>query len=112
MLYGGQTSMVIDPPDGKVPVRPEAEAHRQFMLQHSADSWEYMSVWDRCLTRGVPGGMFPANNDNGYQIYQAPGYVVVFYENIHEATSSRSIDRKSTRLNSSHEFVSRMPSSA
>src|SRR5579862_826763 len=85
MLYGGQTSMVIDPPDGKVPVKPEAEAHRQFMLQHSADSWEYMSVWDRCLTRGVPGGMFPGNNDNGYQIYQAPGYVVVFYENIHEA---------------------------
>ena len=85
MLYGGQTSMVIDPPDGKVPVKPEAEVHRQFMLQHSADSWEYMSVWDRCLTRGVPGGMFPANNDNGYQIYQTPGYVVVFYENIHEA---------------------------
>ena len=85
MLYGGQTSMVIDPPDGKVPVKPEAEAHRQFMLQHSADSWEYMSVWDRCLTRGVPGGMFPGNNDNGYQIYQTPGYVVVFYENIHEA---------------------------
>lgn len=85
MLYGGQTSMVIDPPDGKVPVKPEAEAHRQFMLAHSADSWEYMSVWDRCLTRGVPGGMFPANNDNGFQIYQTPGYVVVFYEMIHEA---------------------------
>lgn len=85
MLYGGQTSMVIDPPDGRIPVRPEAEAHRQFMLAHSADSWEYMSVWDRCLTRGVPGGMFPANNDNGYQIYQTPGYVVVFYEMIHEA---------------------------
>src|SRR5580698_5606086 len=26
MLYGGQTSMVIDPPDGRVPVKPEAEA--------------------------------------------------------------------------------------
>jgi hypothetical protein len=85
MLYGGQTSMVVDPPDGRVPVAFEAEKHRQYMLAHSADSWEYMSVWDRCLTRGVPGGMFPGNNDNGYQIYQSPGYVVVFYEMIHEA---------------------------
>jgi hypothetical protein len=85
MLYGGQTSIVVDPPDGLVPVKPEAEKHRQYMLAHSADSWEYMSVWDRCLTRGVPGGMFRGNNDNGYQIYQTPGYVVVFYEMIHEA---------------------------
>jgi hypothetical protein len=85
MLYGGQTAMVVDPPDGRVPVKPEAEQHRQFMLAHSADSWEYMSVWDRCLTRGVPGGMFPGNNDNAYQIYQTPGFVVVFYEMIHEA---------------------------
>jgi hypothetical protein len=85
MLYGGQTSMVVDPPDGRVPVAPEAEKHRQYMLARSEESWEYMSVWDRCLTRGVPGGMFPGNNDNGYQIYQSAGFVVVFYEMIHEA---------------------------
>ena len=85
MLYGGQTSMVIDPPDGRVPVRPEGEKRRQYMFAHSGDSWEYMSTWDRCLTRGVPGGMFPGNNDNGYQIYQTPGFVMVFYEMIHEA---------------------------
>ena len=86
MLAGGQTSMVVDPPDGKVPVKPEGEKrHAGIMLAHSADSWEYMSVWDRCLTRGMPGGMFPGNNDNAYQIYQVPGYVVVLYEMIHEA---------------------------
>ena len=32
-----------------------------------------MSVWDRCITRGVPGGMFPAGYNNAYQIVQTPG---------------------------------------
>jgi hypothetical protein len=85
MLYGGQTSMVVDPPDGKVPVTPEGEKRHAYLLAHNGDSWEYMSTWDRCLTRGVPGGMFPGANDNGYQIYQSPGFVVIYYEMIHEA---------------------------
>jgi hypothetical protein len=79
-----QTSMVVDPPDGRVPLRPEAEAKRDNDLAHSADSYEYMSVWDRCITRGVPGGMFPAGYNNAYQIVQIPGYVVILYEMIHE----------------------------
>ena len=80
-----RTSMVVDPPDGMVPLRPEAEAKRDDDLAHSADSYEYMSVWDRCITRGVPGGMFPAGYNNAYQIIQIPGYVVILYEMIHEA---------------------------
>jgi hypothetical protein len=44
-----------------------------------------MSLWDRCITRGRPGAMFPAGYNNAYQIIQAPGYVVVFYEMIHDA---------------------------
>jgi hypothetical protein len=85
MVYGGQTSLVVDPPDGRVPVTPEGEKRHAYMLAHNGDSWEYMSTWDRCLTRGVPGGMFPGANDNAYQIIQTPGFVVVFYEMIHEA---------------------------
>jgi hypothetical protein len=80
-----QTSLVVDPPDGRVPVKPSAEAKRDYDLAHSADSWEYMSVWDRCITRGVPAGMFPAGYNNAYQIAQIPGYVVLLYEMIHEA---------------------------
>jgi len=79
-----RTSMVVEPPDGKVPLRPEAEAKRDYDLAHNADSYEYMSVWDRCITRGVPGGMFPAGYNNAYQIVQIPGYVVILYEMIHE----------------------------
>ena len=79
-----QTSLVVDPPDGRVPVKPSAEAKRDYDLAHASDSWEYMSVWDRCITRGVPAGMFPAGYNNSYQILQTPGYVVIFYEMIHE----------------------------
>ncbi|HJZ75610.1 MAG TPA: hypothetical protein VKE51_27945 [Vicinamibacterales bacterium] len=80
-----RTSLVVDPPDGRVPVRPEAEASRDYASAHLGDSYEFMSVWDRCITRGVPGGMFPAGYNNAYQIVQSPGYVVIHYEMIHEA---------------------------
>lgn len=80
-----QTSLVVDPPDGRVPLKPSAEAQRDYDLAHNADSYEYMSVWDRCITRGVPAGMFPAGYNNAYQIYQTPGYVTILYEMIHEA---------------------------
>src|SRR3984885_56014 len=80
-----QTSLVVDPPDGRVPLKPSAEAKRDYDAAHITDSWEYMSVWDRCITRGVPAGMFPAGYNNAYQIVQTPGYVTILYEMIHEA---------------------------
>jgi len=79
-----RTSLVVDPPDGRVPVRPEAEARRDHDLQHVADSYEHMSLWDRCITRGVPAGMFPAGYNNAYQIVQIPSHVVIHYEMIHD----------------------------
>jgi len=80
-----RTSLVVDPPDGRVPVRPEAEASRDYANAHQGDAFEFMSVWDRCITRGVPGGMFPAGYNNAYEIVQSPGYVTILYEMIHEA---------------------------
>ncbi len=85
VLSTRQTSLVVDPPDGRVPVRPEAEEKRDYDLAHSTDSYEHMSVWDRCISRGVPGSMFPAGYNNAYQILQVPGYVVILYEMIHDA---------------------------
>jgi hypothetical protein len=78
-------SMVVDPPSGRVPVRPEAEAKKDYNLIHLTDSWEFHTPWERCITRGVPGGIFPPGYGAGYQILQAPGYVVILYEMIHEA---------------------------
>src|SRR3974377_2331403 len=80
-----QASLVVDPPDGRVPVNSAAETKRDYTLGHTADSYEYMSTWDRCITRGVPGDMFPAGYNNAYQILQAPGYVVILAEMIHDA---------------------------
>ncbi len=80
-----QTSLVVDPPDGRVPLRPEAIERRADYLRRNADSWIYMSPWDRCITRGMPGGMFPAGYNNAYRIVQLPGYVVILYEMIHDA---------------------------
>ncbi len=85
VLSTRQTSLVVDPSDGRVPVKPWAEEKRDYNLAHNGDSHEYMSVWDRCITRGVPGSMFPAGYNNAYQILQTPGYVVIHYEMIHDA---------------------------
>ncbi len=49
-----------------------------------ADSAEVRSLYDRCITRGVPGSMMPAIYGNSYQIVQAPGQVAIRYEMIHE----------------------------
>src|SRR5215468_11020890 len=80
-----RTSLVIEPKNGRVPLKPEAEAKRDYNAAHNSDSYEHMSVWDRCITRGVPAGMFPAGYNNAYQILQVPGSVVILYEMIHEA---------------------------
>ncbi len=78
-------SMVVDPPNGRVPLRSEAITKRNSNLINLTDGWLTHTPWERCITRGVPGGMFPGGYGAGYQILQAPGYVVLFYEMIHEA---------------------------
>ena len=78
-----QTSLVVEPEDGRVPLTKEAEARRDYNHAHESESYVYMSVWDRCITRGVPAGMFPAGYNNAYQIIQTPGQVVLVSEMIH-----------------------------
>src|SRR5262245_12488583 len=77
-------AMVVDPESGRVPVRPEAASKKDYSLAHLTDSWEFHTPWERCITRGVPGGIFPGGYGAGYRILQAPGVVVIFYEMIHE----------------------------
>jgi hypothetical protein len=77
-----QTSLVVQPKNGRVPFLPEAERRREFNLT-SMDSYDSMSPWDRCITRG-PTGMFPAGYNNGYQIFQTATHVAILQEMIHE----------------------------
>ena len=89
---GSQAWLVVDPPDGKIPpLTPEAQkraqaraAARKASTRGPADSYEDRSLYDRCITRGLPGSMMPAIYGNQYQIVQAPGYVAILYEMIHE----------------------------
>jgi hypothetical protein len=82
--------LVSDPPDGKVP--PQTDEARQRAAARTAarqgrgpaDSWEDRSLYDRCITRGVPGSMMPAIYGNSYQIQQGPGVVTITYEMIHD----------------------------
>ena len=62
-----QSSLVVEPSNGRVPLKPSAEAQRDYDLAHVADSYIYHTSWERCITRGVPAGMFPAGYNNAYR---------------------------------------------
>ena len=92
MVKGSQAWLVIDPTDGKIPPITEAALARNAARAEArranprgpADSWEDRSLYDRCITRGLPGSMMPAIYGNSYQIVQSPDYVAIRYEMIHE----------------------------
>ena len=99
---GSQAWFIVDPDDGKIPpltaeARQRASARaeaRKASGRGPADSWEDRSLYDRCITRGLPGSMMPAIYGNQYQIVQAPGYVAILYEMVHE-TRLISLDGRS-----------------
>jgi hypothetical protein len=84
-MKAARRSMVVDPPDGRVPVMKWAEDKRAYDLDHVQDSEVHQTSWERCITRGMPAGMFPAGYNNAYEFIQVPGYVVIRYEMIHNA---------------------------
>jgi hypothetical protein len=78
-----QTSILVDPPDGRIPFRPEVEKKREFN-NSNRDDFETMSSWDRCITRS-PTLMLPGGYNNGIRIVQTPGFAMIESEQIHEA---------------------------
>jgi len=68
-------SLIIDPPDGKIPYQPWALAKSNEVLQHHADPTpQYLDPNARCFMQGVPRHL----NNREFEIFQPPGYVVVF----------------------------------
>ncbi len=85
-----QTSLIVDPPNGRIPeVLAGALARRTPVGAGVADpdpaSWEDFSFYIRCITRGVVGSILPVIYGNGTHIIQAPGYVSIMHEMVHEA---------------------------
>jgi hypothetical protein len=71
----------VDPADGKIPLRPEALQLRKDIMLHQ-DQVEHLDGRVLCLAPGIPRSTLPAPVV-GYQIFQKPGYVVIFYEQSH-----------------------------
>jgi hypothetical protein len=65
--------------------RAAAAAARPNVYNTGSDSYEERGLYDRCITRGIPGSMMPAIYGNAYQIHQGAGWVAIRYEMIHEA---------------------------
>ena len=85
-----QTSLLVDPPDGKMPaVTPEADKRRATRDQGTFgggpfDKIEDFTMYDRCITRGIVGSVLPVVYGNGNRIIQAPGQVIISYEMVHD----------------------------
>jgi hypothetical protein len=83
-----RTSLVIDPPNGRLPELTGEEKERVAAARRGrgpADSPEDRSAYERCISRGLPGAMMPGFYNHNYQILQTPGYVVLLVEMIHDA---------------------------
>jgi len=90
--FDTRTSLIIDPPDGRIPPltaeaaqrRTTADANRRRPFEGPED----LTLVERCLTYGVPR-LSSTNTGAGplgfYQIVQTPSYIVLFLEAIHEA---------------------------
>jgi hypothetical protein len=83
-----RTSLIIDPADGRLP--PLTLRGRQLqdeigrIRRGSPSGPEDLSLFERCVTRSLPGAMLPGFYNHNYQIVQTPGYVMLMLEMIHD----------------------------
>jgi len=86
--HSSRTSLVVEPPDGKLPsltpkgkmLRAEDAAARNRIAAGPEDR----NLYERCISRALPGAMMPGFYNHNYQIFQTPGYVVILVEMIHD----------------------------
>jgi hypothetical protein len=86
--FDNRTSLVIDPPNGRLPAfTPAAQERIDARVAHLADnpasSWTDRRLQERCITFGMPN-LFAGYNTY-YQVVQTPDHVVFLHEMIHDA---------------------------
>ncbi len=85
-----RTSLIVDPPNGRLPALTTAAAERQAAARAAgapggrADSYLDRTLMERCITRGMPSSILPGLYNNNIRITQAPGLVAIVHEMIHE----------------------------
>ena len=83
-----QTSLVIEPANGRVPARTPAADQRMAVINKAVNpllplTWEDRSLFERCISRG-PLASLPTLYGNGLRIVQGPNVVAISHEMIHE----------------------------
>ena len=85
-----QTSLIVDPPDGRMPaLTPDGQARtarapRGTLGGATLNGPEDFTYWERCISRGALGSTLPVLYNSGIDITQGPGYVAIRYEMVHD----------------------------
>jgi len=87
----GYTSFIVDPPNGQMPALTQAALARRKAVANQGtfgggpwNDFDDFTLYDRCITRGVPGSVMPVLYGNGLRIVQTPNEVVISYEMVHD----------------------------
>jgi hypothetical protein len=93
-LDSRRTSLIVDPPNGRMPPLTDAAQERQARARAAgapagrpggrADSYRDRTLLERCISRGVPGAILPGLYNNNIRITQSPGFVAIVHEMVHE----------------------------
>ena len=88
-IDGNTSSLIVEPADGRLPPLTPAGEHDRATgappVQRAPTSLGDLTVYERCITRGLPGAMLPGFYNHNYHIVQTPEYVAIAVEMIHDA---------------------------
>jgi hypothetical protein len=88
-----RTSLIVEPANGRIPpLTPEAQQRQDAARAAAApappggraDSYTDRTLLERCITRGSAGTPLPTLYNNNIRIVQAPAYVAIVHEMVHD----------------------------
>ena len=90
-----RTSLVIDPPDGRIPYTPamrdRGRLQAAYRVGGARNSWVDVDTGERCLSDGIP--MFWLGYNPNHQIVQTPDHVVIVHEMFRDRRIILLVDR-------------------